>query len=112
MIYRTVKNCSDSPITNISYDSTYTAENGNMVTQGGTQLAFRQFAELRYLVFPCYSVLFGQHADEPENRVRLGVPRIIQQKKRSRIQYLELHVGVITILPAGFEKAVLFSKGK
>jgi hypothetical protein len=40
MIYLTVKNCSDSPITNISYDSTYTAENGDVVTQGGTHQFF------------------------------------------------------------------------
>jgi hypothetical protein len=40
IIYLTVKNCSDSPITNISYDSTYTAENGDVVTQGGAHQFF------------------------------------------------------------------------
>jgi hypothetical protein len=40
IIYLTVKNCSDSPITNISYDSTYTAENRDVVTQGGTHQFF------------------------------------------------------------------------
>jgi hypothetical protein len=36
----TFKNCSDSPITNISYDTTYTAENGDVVTRGGTHEFF------------------------------------------------------------------------
>jgi hypothetical protein len=36
-----------------------------------------------YLFCRCYSVPFGQHADLTENKVRLGLPRIIQRKENA-----------------------------
>jgi hypothetical protein len=62
-----------------------------------------------YLSCRCYSVPFGQHADETEKIVRLGLPRLIRLKENApELDYSSFYVttGTEHRLPWGY-----FNKG-